>query len=183
VSVLLLVQWAGIRALDRTPAPIYDRQPGRLWQPRVRRSATAVHQRASALPINCLRLITNVVLVLTDLLAAIVHPSPDLMMRFPTPRGDRIAATARRLGPARLRLARQVPRQWNLVRVHHHVGRLGPLDAKPAPSVLDQIDDARRGSRGSDLARDQGPRPRGFELHHQAITKLSEGLQIRLAPC
>jgi hypothetical protein len=176
VSVLLLVQWAGIRALDRTPAPIYERQPGRLWQARVRRSATAVHQRASALPINCLRPSTNVIFVLTNLLAAIVQPSPDPTMRFPTRRGDRIAATARRSGPARPRLARKSPASRNLVRVQHHVGRLGPLDAKPAPSVLDQIDDARRGSRGSDLARDQGPRPRGFELHHQAITKLSEGL-------
>jgi hypothetical protein len=55
------------------------------WPARVRRSASAVHQRPSALPINCLRLSTNVVFVLTDLLAAIVQSSPDLIMRVPNP--------------------------------------------------------------------------------------------------
>ncbi len=62
----------------------------------------------------------------------------------------------------------------NLVRLHQHVARLGRPEAKPAPSVLDQIGDPRRWVPSSDLARDQGPRPRRLELHRKTTKKLTE---------
>jgi hypothetical protein len=76
---------AKIRALDRAPAPSTSDSVGRL----LAGTSKAIGKRrqpASQRAVDQLfTLSTNVVFVLTDLLAAIVQSSPDLIMRVPNP--------------------------------------------------------------------------------------------------